>query len=273
MKASRLAQRKGHVDAHATLIRAALLASHAAHAWQGGFKASDVRFYFRLFANWVALDLARPALDLQLTQVRRLVLALNRQGQLGRGSSNRQMVLNGAGLLELAEKMVAGVGPSFEEVLFVLHFATSYRDALTVRVLGATTALSSSVRRRLQQLLDPKQIARHAIRSADRLIDYLEHRIETDLKMDEQMTLLRKQGVDEQDLISKLEGMGAYDLDRLRPLASLLSQLPEDLRSAELTRGISERRAALFIPLLERARSERQQLEVILSQVSRPFAQ
>jgi hypothetical protein len=116
----------------------------------------DVRFYFRLFSNW------------------------------------------------LVEKLVDEVGFSFEEVLFVQLIAVSLE----------------------------RQIGR-----------------------------LREEGFAGAELIARLTGVGAYQLQRIRSFTELLLQLPEDLRAAELSSGIAARRQMIFLPLLARARAELHQLQ------------
>ncbi|WP_395839149.1 hypothetical protein [Cystobacter fuscus] len=73
-----LADRLGHVTAQATFVQAALLAAHGAGARSGGFRASDVRFFFLLFTNWAEHDVTRPSQDIDLTQVRRTLERLCR---------------------------------------------------------------------------------------------------------------------------------------------------------------------------------------------------
>jgi hypothetical protein len=66
-----LATRFAKVRAQSTLLTAAILAAHGAAEGNAGFRPTDVRFFFLLFANWVERDLETPGHDLDLTQVRR----------------------------------------------------------------------------------------------------------------------------------------------------------------------------------------------------------
>jgi hypothetical protein len=257
MRASSIATRAGYVDAQATLIRASLIAAHSANA--AGFRAAEVRFYFRLFANWLEQDVLRPSLDLELTQIRRALQSLERAGHCT-GLRARRYRLNEAGLLELVEKLVDEVGIGFEEVLFVLLIAASYRDILRARVHGAVVPISSPARRRMGIALDPARIAKRAVRNAERLVSDLEQRIAADRSLESQLGQMKREGLSTTQIVERLTDAGAYQLQRIRPLAQLLLQLPEDLRAAELSAGIATRRAILFVPLLARAREELTQL-------------
>ena len=264
MPSSSLALRSGLVDSQATLIRAALLAAHSVHARDGGFRAVDLRFYFRLFSNWLEQDVLRPSQDLQLTQVRRVFQGLIKQG-LAR-SRARRLLISELGLLELAERLVDEVGVAFEENLFVLLFAISYRGVLTSRVLGAAPALSPEARRRLGNLLDARRVGRLAVRRAERLVKDLHSRLELDRALETQLQGLQDDAaVPREQWVARLPGVGAYGLERVRPLRALLAQLPPDLLHEELARGIPSRRQLLFLPLLARAREELRQLQKIVA--------
>jgi hypothetical protein len=72
MRSGGLEERFGVVRVNTTVLSAALLAAHAT-APAAGFRASDVRFFFFLFGNWLERDVLYPGEDLDLTQVRRLM--------------------------------------------------------------------------------------------------------------------------------------------------------------------------------------------------------
>ncbi|RKH37461.1 hypothetical protein D7V93_42050, partial [Corallococcus llansteffanensis] len=161
---STLTARLGYIDTQATFVQAALLAAHGAGARAGGFRVSDVRFFFLLFTNWVEHDVTRPSQDIDLTQVRRTLERLVRAGHaeaVGTGAGvkglprGRRYVLTGEGLCSLAEGLAARERAPLEEALFGVCFAASYRDAVLSRVEGRARAPSAAVRRRVERALDP----------------------------------------------------------------------------------------------------------------------
>jgi hypothetical protein len=261
---STLTARLGYIDTQATFVQAALLAAHGAGARAGGFRVSDVRFFFLLFTNWVEHDVTRPSQDIDLTQVRRTLERLVRAGHaeavpgaavkgLPRG---RRYVLTGEGLCSLSEGLAARERAPLEEALFAVCFAASYRDAVLSRVEGRARALSAAVRKRVEKALDPLRLVREAQRTSAAVLADLEERVESGLRYEEHARKALARSEPEADVVRALEAAGSYQLHRVRPLGEVLLALPEDLRQFELTEGMGLRSRLLFAPLAERARAE-----------------
>ncbi len=274
MRQSSLVRRFGQVDLHSTLLRASIIAAHAVST-ATGFRASDVRFFFRLFGNWLEIDVLHPSQDIQLVQIGRVLRNLEEDKHLTRTTKRsvryreQRVRLRGSGLLLLADKLVEECVPSFHETLFVLHFAASYRDILRARVLASGENLPPVTRRRLSNVLDPKRIAKRAIRDCELLVADLEQRLKLDRDLETELGRLRTITSDD-TIACVLTNIGAYQLERVQPLRQLMRMLPEDLRRAELTRGVSGRRHMLFEPLLARCRTELALLRGLAESLSRP---
>ena len=263
-----LSARSAHVREQAVFIHAAVLAAHA-----GGtrsFRASDVRFFFLLFTNWVEHDIVRPGQDVDLTQVRRAIERLARAGwarrvsrERGDGSGGRRYALTESGLVGVAEEIVGTTGRPFDEMLFVLCFVASYRDALLARVPAGVARLASPTRRRLATLLDPRAVLAVAKESTRAVLVDLTHRIESSRSLEREAEAARGRGADDVAIVRHLETLGSYQLHRVRTLREVLMALPEDIRRFELTRGMSLRASVLFEPLAERARAELAILEAL----------
>ena len=275
MRYSSLARRAGHVDAQAPLLRASLIAAHAATTAAGGFRATDVRFFFRLFGNWLESDVMRPSLDIELTQIRRVLEGLVREGHVRRvgtvRSRDNRARLSASGLLELADKLIEECGPDFEETLFVLHFAASYRDILRARVVGAGESLAPSMRKRLATILDGKRIVKRAVRNREQMAADLRQRLADDRSLEGELERLRATVAD-RDLVTAMSELGGYQLERVQPLKRLMAMLPADLRRTELATGIATRRERIFEPLLARTEVELRLLRGLADQlgVNRP---
>ena len=56
----------GRPSPRAPLVYAALIAAHGVAGREGSFRASDVRFFYLLFSNWIELDVLQPGQDLDL---------------------------------------------------------------------------------------------------------------------------------------------------------------------------------------------------------------
>lgn len=279
-RSSPLADRLGHVTAQSTFIQAALLAAHGAGARTGGFRASDVRFFFLLFTNWVEHDVTRPSQDIDLTQLRRTLERLCRGGwaePMARGRGREQprgqrYSLTEEGVVALAEALAGLERAPLEEALFVACFAASYRDAILARVRGRTPVLSTTARRRVARVLEPGRILREARRSTQAVLADLEERVRSGAELEAAARGALEEGASEEQVVRRLESLGSYQLHRVRPLAELLLGLPDDLRRFELEKGLGVRSRLLFAPLAERARAELALLERLEQHLTAGFS-
>ena len=271
-----LTARLGYIDAQATFVQAALLAAHGAGTRAGGFRASDVRFFFLLFTNWVEHDVTRPSQDIDLTQVRRTLVRLCHSGlarksltlPLKGGPRGQRFVLSGEGLVLLAEGLTARDRLPLEEALFIACFSASYRRAVLARVEGQARAPSAAVRRRVEQALNPRRILRETQRTAAAVLADLEERVASGLRFEALTREAFARGAAETEVVQQMERLGAYQLHRVRPLGELLLGLPVDLRRFEVNEGMALRSRLLFAPLAERARAEVALLERLTQQLS-----
>ncbi|WP_257447930.1 hypothetical protein [Archangium lipolyticum] len=272
-----LADRLGHVTTQATFVQAALLAAHGAGARTGGFRASDVRFFFLLFTNWVEHDVTRPSQDIDLTQVRRTLERLCRSrwaeprddAARGRKSPRGQRyVLTEEGVVSLAEELADLDRAPLDETLFVACFAASYLEAVLARVRGQAPALSTPARRRVARMLDPSRILREARRSTAAVLADLEERVRSSLVFEEAARDALAKEASAEEVARRWESLGSYQLHRVRPLAEVLLGLPDDLRRFELEKGMGVRARLLFEPLAERTRAELALLERLEQQLS-----
>jgi hypothetical protein len=263
-----LASRFGHVRAQSTFIEAAVIAAHGAASPVGvgqaarrdgdtGFLASDVRFFFLLFTNWVEHDVLRPEQDLDLTQVRRILTRLLERRWVARAPKagrRERWLLTQEGLIGLTESVVEGPPRRpFDESLFVICFVALYGGPIQARVRADA---SPAVRKRLAALLDPRAAVERARRMSAAVRGDLEERIEGGRRLEQEVSRARADRASSAALVTRLVSAGSYQLDRVRPLSELMSSLPEDLVDTELDRGIARRIALLFEPLSARARAE-----------------
>lgn len=270
-----LAGRFGWVASHATLVLAAILAAHGATTQRDGFRASDVRFFFLLFANWMERDVLRPGQDLELTQIRRALARLADAGWLSvrqathdnprarRGGDHR---LSEEGLVGLVSSLVAPSARPFEEVVFVASFALAYRDAVVGKVRGPSP-ISLAARRRVGDLLSPKRIVTSARRRLLEAADDLDARVTAGLAMERHAALAAKHGVPDADIARELGRSFPYQLHGMRPFEELIRSLPAELRAFELSKGPGLRARVLFRPLAAQMRAEIEILDRLLGEM------
>jgi hypothetical protein len=247
-----LTERFGLVRARATFVHAAILAADAARD-AGGFRANDVRFYFLLFTNWVEHDLVRPDQDLELTQVRRVLERLaargwaRSSGQKARARRGGAHTLTPSGVVGLVEELVAARAErTFDEMLFLVLFAASYRDLVALH----------DPSKRVEDLLDPRRLLRAARSTVSSVSADLETRVAAGHAIERSVADATQRGLDAIAIARRLEQVDAYQLQRIRSLSELFASLPDAIARHEVERGIALRRQLLFEPLAERARAE-----------------
>lgn len=244
-----LTVRAGRVSAHSTVLTAALLAADAAGS--GAFRVVDVRFYFLLFTNWMEDDVLRPGVDLDLTQVRRVLARLVAQGHATVGDGRHPPYrLVPTGVLHLVDLLVdPRTARSFEEVILLATAAASYRHAIAARAGGAPRAPEARVLARL----DPVRILHAERRRLEGALRDLEDRVRHGLEME---ALARTGPRDVASLTALLQSKGgAYQLHPMRGFSELVAGLPEALARFELGPGMGLRARALFGPLAEQLRA------------------
>ncbi len=256
-----------------SLLTAALLAADLAASVDrpehAGFQQRDVRFFYLLFRNWLEIDVRQPGADIDLTQVRRACERLASRGRLralparrrgGRVPRSRY-VLTLAGVVALVDELVAHApARSFEESLFVVLFAASYRAHVIRRVEQASAPVA---RKHVARALDPRAIIAGLRRELRRQCDDLEERITGGDRLREAAARAQAAGADDREIVGLMERLSTYQLHYLRPLGELMLSLPPDVRRHEMTGGITARRDLVFGPLLQLTRAQ----QVLLSTI------
>lgn len=241
-----LADRAGALAADRTALLAALL---AADTGTEGFLATDVRFFFLLFTNWIEGDQLRPDAELDLTQVRRVLVRLRTEGLAEGGAGGgaprgARWRLTGRGVLRIAEEL-ADPAPdrAFAEVVFVATIAALYAEVIAPRA-GPE---GGGAERRLRARFEPRRILRaERERLGAALVD-LEARVRAGAELGAAARALRAQGLEPLEVAARLEAGGrSYQLRSVRPLPEVLAALPPGLRQVEVDRGIAFRARTLF---------------------------
>jgi hypothetical protein len=258
-----LASRVGHVKAQSTFVNAALVAAHGVSGRTGGFRPSDVRFFFLLFTNWIEHDVRRPGQDIDLTQVTRVLSRLSNAGAVARLPRQRgeargpRYALTQEGLIGLVDALVdARAERPFDEVLFVICFAASYGPAIAARVKGEARPLTPSARVRVAKLLDPQRVLLLARRALGDVLMDVERRAKEAVELDREARAALAAQASPEEIAARLEKLSPYQMHRVRPFADFLTSLPEDVFRFELSEGIALRRALLFEPLAEEIRAQ-----------------
>jgi len=184
--------RRSLLDTESTLASAAVLAAHGVTRSASGFSATDVRFYFRLFANFIERDLTRPGQDLALVQVRRALLQLvARHGARAagraktlRGKAGATWVLTARGVVDLLRHLAHDAPRrSFEEAVLAAVFVASYEPFLLASLPPDETHEATA-------LCDAPAIVERALAHARRLEADLQERARTGGEMADEARVL-----------------------------------------------------------------------------------
>jgi hypothetical protein len=256
MKTVRLDQRYGVVRAHSTVLVASVLAAHGV-AGGHGFRASDVRFFCYLFANWIERDVLYPGEAIELTQVRRLIQRLTAHGfargplsgaPRDRTSARYGLTHDGSAALLTVLSEAVDTRP-FDEAVFVVALMAAYREPL----LEQLTADESD---RMRGLIDPRRLIGRVRRRTERVLHDLETRIAQAAQIAREGAESQRAGVPETVIASRLERLGVYQLQHVRAFASFVLSLPDDLRSFELGPGFHFRSRIIYETLAEQMRGQ-----------------
>jgi hypothetical protein len=257
----RLDERFGLVRANTTVLAAAIMAAHAANA-DSGFRPTDVRFFGYLFANWLERDILYPGEALDLTQIRRLLHRLLDLGWahkpvpcVGRNKPGMRYALTLEGASGLVDAIVAAVDSrSFEEAVFVVSFVAAYRLEL-VGLLPAEAAETWLT------VLDARRLVHRARRRIERVLHDLTERVSSSHKVAQEALELRRAGASEATIAAKLEALGVYQLQHVRPFSEFVLSFPASLRGFELGPAFAHRSRLLFETFADAARGQLRALD------------
>jgi hypothetical protein len=258
--ANRLDERFGMVRANTTVLAAALLAAHAA-AGDSGFRPSDVRFFGYLFANWLERDVLYPGEALDLTQVRRLLLRLVTLGwarkprvRATRKEQGIRYALTSSGTAALMDALVAAVDTrSFEEAVFVVTFVAGYR-------LQLVALLRAEASDKWLAVLDPHRLLGRGRRRIERVLHDLTERVASSEKVAREASELRAGGASD-EIAQRLEQLGVYQLQHVRPFREFVLSFPAEMRGFELGAGFTLRSRLLFETFADSARAQLRALD------------
>lgn len=259
--APRLDERFGLVRANVTVLAAALMAAHAA-APDVGFRASDVRFFVYVFANWLERDVLYPGEAMELTQVRRLLTRLLRLGHARRvarratGSERGvRCALTPTGVAMLITKLEAAMDTrSFEEAVFVVTFVACYKPHLVAM-------LPADARKEMALALDPRKLLRRARVRVERVLRDLTERVASSARVAREAATLRRAGEPDASIAQRLEALGVYQLQHIRAFAGFILSFPPELRRLELGPAFQLRSQLLFETFADSARGQLRALE------------
>jgi hypothetical protein len=238
-----------HLGRLEVFIGSAAIAAHATFA-EHGFRQRDVRFFVDLFLNW-AEDVGAVAPKVQNTQLLRFLGGLVDEGYAKRSNHNEIPVyrLTRVGLLELLTRITtpADRAPP-AHFLFMVLFIRGYRGRLEKLIADQGQLFPVALKLEVQALLEIDDLLKKEIKKIERAIGRLEQRI-SDAEKTSQLTKNRlASGVPFAEIVKEAEKRFPYELNSMKPLSELISDIAPDQRRWELETGNVLRAQTLWVP-------------------------
>ena len=238
-------------DKHALFINSALLAAHANN--KDGFRQKDVKFYIELLTNWMETSFKDFGLEVQNTQVQRILKTLNEEGVLKEGTENGRPVywFTSVGLLEITTRLVSDDSLfDLHNFYFLFHMVMMYSSKMEEQLFSQRGSLPKSYQLEIKHLLNPKNLIERQTQRVNKEINKLRDRIDEAYKMSEVAEDMMKKEKPISEIILKIETMYPYQLNNQKKMSELFKSLSPDVQYIEITEAPKLRAKTLWEPLL-----------------------
>lgn len=243
---------------NALFVNAALIATHI-NAKEDGFRPKDLKFYIELLSNWIESKFDGYALELQNTQIQRLLNQLHSEGLLDKSQkqSKPTFKFKPIGLLEIISRMVHDDSlKEMEDFLFLYHVVSMYSDKMKTLILGDRNYLPSSYRIEIEHLLDVGNLIERKIAHLEVEIRRLETRINEAQKSSRMVEKLLAKGNKLEQIVEMMEKNYPYNLNNQKSMSKLFQTLSPDVQFIEMSSGAKLRADTLWVPLLNTYRAQ-----------------
>ncbi|MCP4911601.1 MAG: hypothetical protein GY909_00670 [Oligoflexia bacterium] len=237
---------------NALFINAALLATHANSS--DGFRQKDVKFYIELLTNWMETSFRGFGLDIQNTQVQRILKDLSAEGILKEELVNKRprYHFTSVGLLEITTRLVSDDSlMDLHNFYFLYHVVSLYSGKMEELLVRQRDSLPKSYKIEIKHLLNPANLIDRQIQRVNKEIDKLESRIKDAYKMSEIAEGMIKKEKPLSEIVLKIESLYPYQLNNQKKMSELFNTLSSDVQYLEITEAPKLRAKTLWEPLLK----------------------
>ena len=250
-------------EKNSLFVNAALIANHANNT-AIDFRQKDIRFFIELLSNWMETEMEGHCLDVQNTQVQRILDQLTNEGVL-----NRKVILGkphysftSTGLLQIISRLVSGNScEDMQSFFFLYHFVTLYSDKMQDLLLNNKNNFRKSYTIEIKHLLDPQILIQTQKRKIILNIEKLEARITDAKEMTKASRKMLAKGMNTDAIIKEIESIYPYQLNNQRKMTELFKSFSPDIRLLEITEAPEFRAKTLWEPLIEHYRTYLKNLE------------
>jgi hypothetical protein len=217
-----------------------------------GFRQKEIRFFGELFSNWIQVGGIGAVYNIHNTQILRFITSLLKNGyaRAVHQKKPQHYLLTRIGLYEIVNNLVnrSYLSDRFQCIL-VWYILKSYTPHIQDVIRKAGSGFSKAHVIEMEQLLDRKVFLERQIRYASLEVARLEERIKSAKDIVKEVSNLQNTGNGLQKWIEVVAKNHPYELNPQKPFRTLLSTLPEEIITWELTSG-SALRGEIIFPFL-----------------------
>lgn len=236
------------VKRHQLFIATALIGAHAQYP-EIGFRHKHVRFLMELFSNWVEVNLPGSMIEAQNTQIARYLAALVKEGYARKINRKGYPLyrLTRVGLIELLSRGVNSTYLHDKDFFFFLYFfVTNYRDRLIELVRQEGSQFPPAMQIEIEELLDSKKLVERELAHATKELKRLELRIQDSRRTVNYARQSLRDGMEIDQIVKEAEKRWPYELNSVKPLSELISEVPPEAREWEIITGNEMRRKHIW---------------------------
>ena len=237
---------------YALFIHAALIACHANQSNQG-FRQKDFKIYVELLSNWMETSFQGAGIEVQNTQIQRLLDSLVAEGLLKKVVRKKIpfYFFTSIGLLEIVTRLVSYDSQfNLQNFFFLFHFVSLYSGKMENLLIGEKDFLPKSYQLEIKHLLNPKNLVDKQKQSLQLEMSKLKDRIDEAYKMTDLAQKYLKADLPLSQVIAKVEAKYPYQLNNQKRMSEMFRELSPDVQLIEISEAPKFRAETLWEPLL-----------------------
>ena len=247
-------------------VNSAIIAAEAEHG-KDGFRHRDVLFLTDLFLNWATNPSFEANEEIQNVQIARYLTDLLSEGYARKITKKGypRYKLTRVGLIQLISSITYKThinNPSW--FFFTYYFVSSYKERVYKMIESEGALFPKAIQLECEELFNLKNLLDREINAVKKQLTLQQSRVDDSIYAAKTVREYLRNNKPISEAISEISKVAPYDLDSRKPLAELISDLPQDLRTWELTSGNEARANLLYKPAKNLLDSYLSELEALI---------
>ena len=247
-------------------VNAATITAEAEHG-KDGFRHRDVLFLTDLFLNWATNPTFEANEEIQNVQIARYLTDLLSEGYARKITKKGypRYKLTRVGFVQLISNIPTKThvnNPNW--FFFTYYFISSYKERIYKMIESEGALFPKALQLECEELLNLNDLLEREISAVKKQLAIQNSRINDSLYAAKTVREYIKNNEPLSVAIKEISKVAPYDLDSRKPLAELISDLPQDLRAWELTSGNEARANLLYKPAKKQLESYLTELEALV---------